>query len=53
MRSHLHVKTEFTSRDLKDISKKLPPVGIELATLDLRLNPYPMGHRGLCYLTDL
>ena len=33
IRSRLRFKPEFTSRGLKKISKKLPPLGIELTTL--------------------
>ena len=33
IRSHLHIKPEFISRGLKNFSKKLPPVGIELTTI--------------------
>ena len=35
IRSYLHFKPEFTSRGLKNFSKKLSPVGIELTTLTI------------------
>ena len=58
IRSHLHFKSEFTPRGLKNFRKKLPPVGIELTLLTItgymvECIYVKMGQRGMCYLTEI